>query len=44
LVVEVNQYGFPGLLQATETISDVMELFASGGQRKDGTVASSGHQ
>lgn len=44
LVVQVNQYGFRGLLQATETIRDVMELFASGEPRKDGMVASIEHQ
>jgi hypothetical protein len=32
LVVQVNRYGFHGHLQATETIRDVMEIFASGGE------------
>lgn len=44
LVVQVNQYVVCMVVFKQQTIRDVMEMFASGGRRKDGTVASSGHQ
>jgi hypothetical protein len=44
LVAQVNQYVVCMVVFKQQTIRDVMEMFASGGRRKDGTVASSGHQ